>query len=125
MLSEAPFPTAAVVGGVLAASLVIATIVVIVYCHLKRRGNSGQENKDNTTDNIENTSPQTSGMISYQGLVLEEGAYENDTNDIDNQDVPHEYDEIKENNYYNVLGGNNDTNPYEDINAYENAVIQS
>ncbi len=56
----------------------------------------------------------------YQGLVSEQGDYENDNNAFDQGNIPNKYDEIQNTNYYNLPPGLNEANTYEDANPYEN-----
>ena len=122
------FPTAAVVGGVLGVILCIVIIVsAMMYLHMKQKLKSGKEHNNavNSVDKETRTVCQQPNIKTYQGLMVEEGAYENDNQAFDDQNIHHEYDEIKDNNYYNLPGGKNETNPYEDVNAYENTVLHN
>ncbi len=117
-----PFPLAAVVGGVLGAVLIIVAIAfVITYYFIRQKLQSGQENNATHLDNTLTVPvPEQLTMMSYQGLVAEEGTYENDKNV-----VPNEYDEIQNNNYYNLPPSQNEANTYEDVNPYENPGINT
>ncbi len=88
---------------------------------MRQKLKSEQENNGTHFDMTEiATVPTQPTTLTYQGLVSEQGDYENDNNVFDQQNNPNEYDEIQNNNFYNLPPGQNEANTYEDVNPYEN-----
>ncbi len=88
---------------------------------MRQKLKSEQENNGTEVDMTEIAPVATQPtMMTYQGLVSEQGAYENDNNAFDQQNIPNVFIEIQNNNYYNLPPGRNEANTYEDVNPYEN-----
>ncbi len=93
---------------------------------MRQKLKSGQDNNSTHVDMTEIATVTTQPtMMTYQGLVSEQGDYENDNNAIAQQNIPNEYDEIQNNNYCNLPPGRNEANTYEDVNPYENPALNT
>ncbi len=121
-VSGSSSPLAEVVGGVLGAVLIIVVIAfAIIYYFMRQKLKSGQKNNGTHVDMTEiATVPTQPIMMTYQGLVSEQGDSENDNNAIGQQNIPNEYYQIQNNNYCNLPPVRNEANTYEDVNPYEN-----